>query len=271
DNWRDPTDYQRVLMAHRIVQAGILISLLWKWEFFIYANNVYHSIKVVDVFFPAALRSAFVLKVTFLGTVGAGSLSLLATSFSIRRAGNLISLAGLCVLCTHQGSYNDVTFFTTWWCTVWTWWLGNRIDHDEPAELLTKAAFLARAIISMIMLGGAVGKWTEEYWSGQVLFDIYFADRDYWIFNYLRDQYTSEQLQMIAKWYSRNVVVVESLAGLFYWLLPNRLAATVGAILLLSIALSSNLLLFSVLGCLISLAMVGFLPRKLPSTSQTDS
>ena len=256
------SDRNRVLIAYRLVQAGILTSLLWKWRFFFYANQVYESIEIIDDFFPWALRNASVLRTAFLGTVAATSLNLFAMTHLIRRFSNLIALLCLGILCVHQGSYNDATFLTTWWCAVWAWWFGNRIDHDEPNELLLKAAFLGRVIISMILLGGAVGKWTEEYWSGQVLYDIYFVDRDYWIFNYLRDHYAKEDLQKIALWYSRNVVIVESIAGFFYWLLPLRLAAVAGVTLLISIAAFSNLLLVSVLGCLIALEATGFLPRK---------
>ena len=59
--------------------------------------------------------------------------------------------------------------------------------------LIRRAAFLSRLIISLILLGGAAGKWTPEYWSGEVLFDIYFVDRDFWFFNYLRDNYEPKE------------------------------------------------------------------------------
>ena len=37
---------KRVNHAHRLVQIGILISLLWKISFFIYADRVYETISI---------------------------------------------------------------------------------------------------------------------------------------------------------------------------------------------------------------------------------
>ena len=125
-------------------------------------------------------------------------------------------------------------------------------------------------MISMILLGGAVGKWTSEYWSGEVFYDIYFVDRDFWVFNLLRDHVEPETLREIATWYSRQVVVVESVAGFGLWLLPARWAAIAGMVVLTSIALLSNFLLFSVLSCVIALAAVGLFVSPNVS-SQADS
>ena len=119
-------------------------------------------------------------------------------------------------------------------------------------------AFLSRLIISMILLGGAVGKWTAEYWSGEVFWDIYFRDRDFWVFNLLRQQYDPETLREIATWYSRKVIVVETMAGFGLWLLPAKWAASIAMVVLMSIALLSNFYLFSVLLSLVGLAAAGF-------------
>jgi len=254
----------RILLAHRLVQAGILISILWKLKFFLHATAVYRSIELIDPFFPSFWRSNSVLHISFVGVVAAAILNLITTSSSIRKTCNLASITGLSILCTHQASYNDATFVTAWWCAIWSWWFGSRMNRDTPDQLLSKAAFLSRLIISMILLGGAVGKWTNEYWSGEVLYDIYFVDRDYWVFNFLRDQFSTEELKRIAMWHSRNVVMMETAAGLFLWTLSDRMAATAGILFLTSIAVFSNLLLFSVVGCLIALALVGYIPRDEP-------
>jgi hypothetical protein len=57
--------------------------------------------------------------------------------------------------------------------------------------------------------------------------------------------------------YSRQVILVETLGGLSLWLLPPRWAGLAGAVIFCSIALLSNFLLFSVLGPLIGLSLVG--------------
>ena len=251
-------DKNRLITAYRVVQAGILATLVWKISFFSYANAIYNTIEISDSFFPDLLRSPSILRVSFLGATAATLLNMLATSNAVRKGCCITVMLGLSILCIHQGSYNDMTFVTAWWCATWSCWVSYRIDQDSHQTLLQKSAFLARAMISMIILGGAVGKWTGEYWSGQVLYDIYFVDRDFWLFNYLRDTYSEEELKVIATWHSRNVVMIETAFGLFYWLLGNRVAAIAGIFILCSIAIFSNFLLFSVLSCLIALSAVGY-------------
>ncbi len=189
-------------------------------------------------------------------------ISALTANRSLQRLCSWVTFVAATVLCVHQGSYNDMTFVTTWWVSLWSLWYVHQNWDENRALVLRRAAFLSRLIISMILLGGAVGKWTAEYWSGEVFYDIYFLDRDYWAFNLLRANVEPESLREIAKWYSRQVVIVETVAGIGLWLLPARWAAMVGIVLLMSIALLSNFLLFSVLSCVIGLAAVGlFVPR----------
>jgi hypothetical protein len=180
---------------------------------------------------------------------------------SVRRSCAWIIVFSLTVMCVHQGSYNDMTFVTAWWTALWSLWFVHRMEKDDESTLLRKGAFLSRLIISVILLGGGLGKWTGEYWSGEVFYDIYFRDRDYWVFNLLRSWFEPETLRVMSTWYSRQVVVIETLAGVSLWLLPPRWAAAIGVVVLTMIAVLSNTLLFSVLTCLIALAAVGFLVR----------
>lgn len=257
----DTITINRAVVAHRIVQLAMFVGLMWKWQYLVASAYVYAKIPLDDLFFPGPLQSAPVVIVTFLATVAAIALNLLAGSrrWQITLAG--ITLLGSTILCLHQGSYNDMTFVTTWWVSVYSLWFVWHLQDEDQDTLLRRAALLSRLILSMILLGGGIGKWTAEYWSGEVFYDIYFRDRDFWVFNYLRENYDTQALQTIAMWYSRKVVVVESLAGLGLWLLPSKWAAAIGIVLLASIALFSNFLLFSVLMCLIGMASVGFFVR----------
>ena len=262
-------EVDRAAVAHRMVQAGILVTLIWKWKFFVFANGVYETIPLDDPFFPAWLRSAFVLRVAFLVTVATAALNTLTTDRIVRRWCSLITMIGVTVLCVHQGSYNDMTFVTAWWTALWSLWFVHRMEKDDVSDLLDKGAFLSRLIISVILLGGGIGKWTAEYWSGEVFFNIYFIDRDFWLFNLLRANFDMETLRQISMWYSRQVVVIETVAGLGLWLLPPRWAAGLAMVILTSIALLSNFLLFSVLSCLIALAAVGLLVDRRSSLRRT--
>ncbi|MEM8667677.1 MAG: hypothetical protein AAGG48_09195 [Planctomycetota bacterium] len=253
----------RALASHRIVQTGLLLTLVWKWTFFVASNQVYHNIPLRDSFFPVWLQSAWTAQLIYLAAVTAVGVSLVTKRNGVRRVCAAAALMCTTILCIHQASYNDMTFVTAWWTCLWTLWFVFHIDDVDQSRVLRRASFLSRSIISVILLGGASGKWTAEYWSGEVFYDIYFVDRDYWVFNLLRENFETEQLRSISMWYSRKVVLVETIAGLGLWALPPRIAAATAIVLLASIALLSNFLLFSVLFALIGLAAVGlFVPRS---------
>ena len=251
--------FDSVVIAHRFVQAGLLLGLIWKWSFFSWAAGIYAKIPLEDPFFPAWLESVWTVSIAYLAVVAAIVLNLFTASRVLQKACCIITFVGASVLCLHQGTYNDMTFVTSWWASLWALWYVHRMDSPNREQLLRRASFLGRIIISMILLGGAAGKWTAEYWSGDVLFDVYFIDRDFWLFNWLRSSMDPETLRWTATWYSRMVIVTETVAGLGLWLLPARLAGIAAILLLASIALMSNFLLFSVLFSLIGLAAVGLL------------
>ena len=249
-----------------LVQIGILASHFWKYEFFAFAWSIYQQTPMDIGFFPPAMRSASVMGWLFVAVVVSTAVAIVAGPLHMRnlRLGAVViqwlAIAGLCL---HQATYNDATFTTMWWTSTFSLWLAGRLrggEIDEPA-VLRRAAFLAGCIVSMILLGGAVGKWTADYWSGQVLYDIYFVDRDFWTFNQLRSWYEPETQRWIAIYYSRMVVLTETVFGLTLWMLPPRWSATAGMLLLSSIAIFSNFLLFSVMACLIAMMSAGLFVR----------
>ena len=108
------------------------------------------------------------------------------------------------------------------WCCLWS---AHRL---EIIKIWFDGQHFSRLIISLILFGAA-GKWTAEYWSGEVLYDIYFVDRDFG-FSITHEKYAADELQEIAKWYSRQVVLVETVSGIL-WALPARWAAALGVII----------------------------------------
>ncbi|MDA7874434.1 hypothetical protein N9A80_01295 [Rhodopirellula sp.] len=264
-------EVNRPLAAYRLVQIAILISLFWKWRFFLEANSIYANIPVEDSFFPDWLRSVATIRYAFWGSALVICIGLVTSISTLRKTCSWFAIGGITIMCIHQGSYNDMTFVTIWWCCLWSVWLAHRLDTLHQEFLIRRAAFLSRLIISLILLGGAAGKWTPEYWSGDVLFDIYFVDRDFWLFNYLRDNYEPEDLKLIAKWYSRQVIVVETIGGIGLWVLPARWAALSGVMILSGVVILSNKYLLSVIGCLIGLACVGFFVPRRPRDAATFS
>ncbi len=259
--WVAPT-IRRPVVVHRIVQAGLFLNLVWKFSYFRLAPEIYSSIPLEDPFFPEWLRSAYTVSIAYIATVAVITVSFFTANRMLHKFAAWITILGTSILCVHQGSYNDMTFVTAWWTSLWSLWYVHRDWRRDQERLLQRAAFLSRSILSMILLGGAIGKWTGEYWSGEVFYDIYFRDRQFWLFDLLRANFQADTVREIATWYSRQVVVVETLAGFGLWLLPARWAAIGGMFLLAAIAILSNFLLFSVLSCLIALAAVGLFVKN---------
>lgn len=266
-----PVPLSRTALAHRLVLFGLALTLMWKCSYYAAVDAVYVDYPLRDSFFPWLLQVQWTLRIAFLSSVSLIAAAFVTSSRTIRVVCSWLLLIAVTVMCLHQGSYNDMTFATAWWTALWSLWFSHRMELDNDDRLLRRGAFLSRAILSMILLGGAVGKWTPEYWSGEVLHEIYFKDRDFWVFNLLRSWLDEPALRDLATWYSRKVVVVETVCGLGLWLCRPRIAAIVGVTVFSSIALLSNFLLFSVLSCLIALAAVGFLvPCRVANDHDND-
>jgi len=182
---QDPTgnDNQRENRSLlKVVVGAVLISLIWKAVYFIFLDYFNRTIPLQDPFFPEVLRNQTVVCVVYLLGVATALLMLLSKSGSILSLGSLLLVITMFTLNIHQSSFNDVTFLCCGWSALWCWWFSTQLS--EPNESLhPRAAWLAHAILSLILIGGSVGKMTPEYWSGQVLYEIYFVDRDFWFYN----------------------------------------------------------------------------------------
>jgi hypothetical protein len=253
--------YSEKVTVYRVVVASLLASMLWKFRVIPLFYSIYASIPLHDSFFPAPLRHPTVLAVLFILPIVAGVAVLFISDRKLILMQSLITVLAMFGLCIHQATYNDVTFLTCFWAALWCGWFALRMD--DPADLLfAKGSRLVVLIFSVIFLGGAVGKLTPGYWSGEVFYHIYFTERNYWVFNLLRANFEPEALRSIATYYSRMVIGTE-LACAFLWLLPSRWACAIGVIVFSMIALMSNTNLFSVMGCLLGLGLAGMHGRSI--------
>ena len=249
----------RPLLAFRTVQAATLGALVWKIQFFTTIGRIYEEIPLRQELFPPFFEAAATFSASYAAVILLLSLLLIVQGAAARRLLSGATLLTLSILCIHQGSYNDATFTTAWWAALWSTWFASRMGDGSPEALLRNGARLSQAIVGMVLLGGAAGKWTSEYWSGQVFYEIYFINRDFWFFNALRAGVDPDTLRTVATWYSRSVILVESICGLLLWALPARVAAATGAAVCIGIALFSNFYLVSVVLSLVGLASVGWL------------
>jgi hypothetical protein len=266
DRWLQPESdgppLSTPMFINRLVIASVFISLVWKVKYFALGFMIYFAHPLKDSFFPTILSNTFVsMGCYFLAMMSC--ILIISTRQTKVALGCGVALAvSLYILCIHQQTYNDVTFLTCFWTTIWSIWFTSRIDQDPESALHEKGVFLSHVVLSLIFLGGAVGKMTPGYWTGQVLYEIYFADRDFWFFNTLRETFADETLHFISGWYSRFVIGTE-LACSLLWLLPPRLASWLALVTCCGICIMSNVLLFSVLTCLIGLSLVGLVRSKI--------
>src|SRR5262249_15517043 len=129
----------------------------------------------------------------------------------------------------------------------------------------TVGPFLAQLSTAFFFAGGAVGKWTAAYWSGDVFYDLFFARHPYWLYAQLRGWLSAGALRVASTWFSRSVVVVET-AMILVLVLPARLASTVSIVAALGLWLT-NADLFEVSWPLIGVALAGRL-LAMPSVQE---
>ncbi len=250
----------------KLVQATIFISLIWKTSFFFWLNSVHLEFPLRDAFFPWPLQRLETVRVAWLLAWLSAALVLFArTQKNILRL-TALNFIALIVLCLHQMSYNDVTFVCCGWSSLWCLWMATRL-HEPFESLFERATWLTHLILSLIFLGAAVGKLTPGYWSGSVIYEIYYQDRDFWTYNLLRRSLAPESLPVAAMWHSRLVVCSEWCCG-FLWLMPRQFASLAAIIMLCGIALTNNFSLFSVVTCLIGLSLVGLHKKRSTSPAQ---
>ncbi|MFK7767357.1 MAG: hypothetical protein AB8B55_09060 [Mariniblastus sp.] len=243
------------IKIYRVVVGFLIASLLWKCKYFPLIHEIYSSHHLKTDFFPALLSNPNALAGLYATPVLLGLWAMMTRNKFLLRVQAITIMVCMFGLCIHQGSYNDVTFLTSFWVSVWCAWFTMRIEDAEEV-LMAKAKTFGLLIASLIFLGGAAGKWTPEYWSGEVFYEIYFIDRDYWAFNFLRTQFEGEGLRNVATYYSRMVIIIETLCA-FLWLLPVKAGSAIALVVLFGIALFSNVNLFSVVFCLFGLMLVG--------------
>ena len=160
----------------------------------------------------------------------------------------------------HQMTFNDATFVTSFWASLWLLWLAVSSDEPDPHQeqpLAQRARRFAMMIVSLMFLGGFVGKLTPEYWSGLMFYHYFFLDRDILHYPWLRQVLSAEQLRALATWFSRWVVIMEG-AMMLAFLAPFRKVAPVAIVCMLSIVAGSTPWLTSVFGSMVGMVLANY-------------
>jgi len=241
--------------ALRLSLAGLSLAYLWKLEFWYFAVIVYRRYPLHDTYFPALLQQFWLFAVAFASPLAyAAYASIRGGVKRLSRAHGVFALASA-VLLVHQQSFNDATFVTCLWVSLWALWLASAAARGG-STLSLRAALLAQLIVALFFFGGAVGKTTPAYWSGDVFYGIYFQKPEqHFTFAFLRSVLDDAGMREVARHYSRMVVLSEwGLAALP--LLPARLALWLAIAALSIMVVLNNFLLMSVTAPLLAMCWV---------------
>jgi hypothetical protein len=242
--------------ARRAVQwllGGTLLAYAFKASFWVEAARDLARTPLADPWFPRVFASAWSLVVTLVLPPLTMCVALLWHRRWAARAAFMVTVCGSAFLLLHQASYNDAAFLTAFWSSLYGVWLVQKIETTEPATFPSwLATRLVCCIVSLMFLGGAIGKLTPGYWDGSILYALNFADSDYWSFRLLRSLLSTTQLRDAATLYSRCVVCIELLlVTLPVW--PARVALYSASVALTTMAALNNHLLLSVVGPLLGM------------------
>lgn len=174
------------------------------------------------------------------------------------------SAGALCaaLLLLHVSTFGDASFVTALWAGVWLLW-ASVISEAEAARWGPR---LAQAVISLIFLGGALGKLTPEYIDGTVIYETAFIGNGSFLYQWMRAELTPDQLRAVATGFSRIVIASElALATSVLW--PSRVALVAAAGMGIAMSATTTFAVFPATGPVTVLGISGLIltgfPREL--------
>ena len=214
-----PTERHNRVM--KCVLGGLLLGWFIKMPtfFWTYFNSTLHKYPMSFELFPSVFENPFIAQVFYF----LPSLTVFAffikpekwrSSSKLFTGASLIFLLSSIVLMLHSATYNDATFVTSFWVSLWlTWFSCHRQEEHWP-----HACTLALALVSVIFLGGFIGKCSADWWSGKVLYGIIQSFFNHWPFEWLKNNTTFEELETISKVMSWSIIFIELvLASCVFW------------------------------------------------------
>ncbi len=203
-------------------------------------------------FFPGFLQQGEVsMVVFFLPILIVPALQIPSQRRMIVASMTLLVTATISML--HLDTYNDATNVTCFWSAIWLLWFSVNC-HRTDVAFRTQARFLVQLIVTVIFVGGFVGKITPAYLSGQAWFEMFMSKDSYFFGSVLRGLIDADP-RLLSRYLSWGMIFAEGCMGLMI-LVPYRLGAICASVLMLLMLLMSNtVLILSVLGCLIGMML----------------
>lgn len=244
----------QVANAVRAIEGALLAVHVMLAARYVQLASLQVIAPVSDHFFPVVLRHPAFLLAAFFSPVLTEVIVLDRPTPTAMRWAAGVEAAGAAVLLVHQASYFFATWVVVFWAALFLVWLAWSAAQDDVRARIA-GPFVAQLLVAFLFMGGAVGKWTAGYWSGDVFYGVFFAGNPSPIYALLRSRFDVSTLHLIAMWFSRAVVVLETSMALVI-LLPARRASMVSIAAALGLWLTSGDL-FEVSWPLIGIALAG--------------
>ena len=242
--------------TYKFVLSGLLIGWFIKYPAFFheYINSAVYDYRISFNFFPEFFKSyytlafCYYLPVLTIPVLFYNRVVMHKTFLQI--AAGFFCLSSLLLLC-HQATYNDATFNVSFWVSCWLLWYSTNID-SEAEDFEKHLIILAKLITSLIFVGGVVGKLTDEWWNGEVLFGIYESFFHHYPFNYLKEEYSFENQKSIMTILSKVIIIMELIIAIGIFM-KERLYFNTIPFLIAGIILFRGWQIISVIGSLVFL------------------
>jgi len=237
-----------------------LFGWFFKIEMFLENFRINRSIKLkFDFYIPTLENHIFAEIIYFLPIIIVFGYFLKNRFFHV--ASSLLMFGCSFLSLIHIQFYNDATFNTSLWAAIWLVYFclsqifprGNSIQAN---------IFLGRSTIALIFLGAATGKLTQAYYNGDAFFNIYITQKDYFIYNFLRNEFDIFYLKELSSIFSKILIFMELLIPFLSFLLPIKKLTGFLSFLFIGIIFFSTPYLISVFSCLFGLIFCLFKLNK---------
>lgn len=165
-----PAPTWSVSAARRVAWAFLTAG--WLGLLASYAGLLVPGVSAVHhLFFPAPLMLPALAGGTVVAATGSAALAALSPRPAAGRWAAGVGMGASALLLLHASTFADAAFWGTFWVSAWLLWA-----HGVPAEEVRRVGpRLAQAVLALAFFGGAVGKLTAGYWSGDVFYGLFFG------------------------------------------------------------------------------------------------
>lgn len=208
----------RSTTAYRLVSVGLVLPFVVKGPKFLGIYRDHATTSIEGGLFPWPFAHIAFVAAVFAVGLGVNLLSVAVANASWFRYQSAVNAVVFPALIVSAPTFARQGFVVGFWVNLWLGW-GARVRPSEGAEANwgRRAEFLAALLVSFVFLGAVVGKLTDGYWSGEVVYRVYLAGHPTVKFHTLRSMFDPAELAALARVAGKVTVVAElTMVALFF-------------------------------------------------------